>query len=261
MIALCVGLLPPRAHAHEPSGPRVVRDEFIGSGACRACHPGEHASWSRTYHRTMTQRGSGSVALTTGSHHIIGYWTEDERGELRMLPEVYARDEGRRIPRHDAFLQPPDAPDHDARWRTNCIVCHTTAGRPDEDGRASHVAELGIACEACHGPGREHANGARNPLARGGVVAARTSRTPRASRRTERARSAGRATLIPFHATRLRSFLAGTRAFGPATIWARRASSSPPRSSRTAPSRSTPTRATSSGPTAPCAWEVASTTR
>jgi predicted CXXCH cytochrome family protein len=36
--------------------PRLGRPGgFVSSDACRACHPSEHASWYRSYHRTMTQ--------------------------------------------------------------------------------------------------------------------------------------------------------------------------------------------------------------
>ena len=28
---------------------------YVGSRSCRSCHPGEHASWHGSYHRTMTQ--------------------------------------------------------------------------------------------------------------------------------------------------------------------------------------------------------------
>ena len=97
---------------------------------------------------------------------MVGWWEEGSRGDLRMLPFVFARDEGRFIPRRDAFLQPPDAPQHDVRWRSNCIACHATGGRPAIDEPRTVVAELGIACEACHGPGRDHAERMRDPLAR-----------------------------------------------------------------------------------------------
>ena len=35
--------------------PRKVDQEYVSSQTCRSCHPGEHASWHQTYHRTMTQ--------------------------------------------------------------------------------------------------------------------------------------------------------------------------------------------------------------
>ena len=33
-------------------------DDFVGSETCRPCHPDHHASWKRTFHRTMTQRAN-----------------------------------------------------------------------------------------------------------------------------------------------------------------------------------------------------------
>jgi predicted CXXCH cytochrome family protein len=170
MIASGLAFARPRGVDVKPLGPRVTHDEeYVGSGACRSCHPSEHASWSRTYHRTMTQRGVAPIAITTGSHHMQGYWTEDSNGDLHMLPLVFARDEGRLIDRRDAFLEPPDAPQHDVRWSSNCIACHATAGRPgivDNEPTRTTAAELGIACEACHGAGHLHAERERNPLVR-----------------------------------------------------------------------------------------------
>jgi predicted CXXCH cytochrome family protein len=160
----------PRARSRSAiAGPRISDDGgYVGSGACRACHPSEHASWSRTYHRTMTQRGQGAIAITTGSHHMQGYWTEDEHGVLKMLPYVYSYEEKKTIPRSEAFLEPADASQHDVRWSSNCIACHATSGRPhlDREGARPTAAELGIACEACHGPGAAHVAREHDPIAR-----------------------------------------------------------------------------------------------
>ena len=39
-----------------PSGPvQNLSGGYATSATCRACHPGEHASWHASYHRTMTQ--------------------------------------------------------------------------------------------------------------------------------------------------------------------------------------------------------------
>lgn len=45
--------------------PRVGRpnDGFIGADTCMACHPGEHASWHGSHHRTMTQIVSPETVL------------------------------------------------------------------------------------------------------------------------------------------------------------------------------------------------------
>ena len=59
---------------------------------------------------------------------------------------------------------------HVTRWNDNCVFCHNVAPNPARDpgsGRfATTVAELGVACEACHGPGAEHAARNANPLRR-----------------------------------------------------------------------------------------------
>jgi predicted CXXCH cytochrome family protein len=74
------------------------------------------------------------------------------------------------IARRDAFIEPPDAPQHAVRWNSNCIACHATAGEPrakeDGPGFDTRVADLGIACEACHGPGGAHVERYQDPVAR-----------------------------------------------------------------------------------------------
>ena len=118
------------------------------------------------------------IELVTGSHHYLAFWTTAGSGrELRQLPFVYHLDEHKWSPRSEAFLEPPDSPPYLATWNSNCIQCHAVAGEPrqhewrDEHGALhvrfeSRVAELGIACEACHGPGRAHADHFRNPVSR-----------------------------------------------------------------------------------------------
>jgi len=118
--------------------------------------------------------------LATGSHHQEVYWVAGgAENELRLVPVTYVIAERRFIPRRDAFLQPPDAAPHAVRWNSNCIQCHTTLGRPGHDEKAarfsSATTELGIACEACHGPGGAHVRKHQNPLAR---YAAHFEKTP-----------------------------------------------------------------------------------
>ena len=98
------------------------------------------------------------VKLTTGSHLMQTYWVETDN-ELRQLPWFFHREEQMWIPAKDSFLNPPDTKPLSARWNDTCIRCHTTGGIPGFDERhgfKSTVAELGIACEACHGPGSRH---------------------------------------------------------------------------------------------------------
>jgi predicted CXXCH cytochrome family protein len=117
-----------------------------------------------------TENEKERVLLTTGSHHMQGYWVAGRAGALRMLPFVYARDEQRVVLRREAFVEPPGSHQPDVRWGSNCIACHATAGepraRPDGSGYDTRVTELGIACEACHGPGAAHVERYGDPVAR-----------------------------------------------------------------------------------------------
>jgi predicted CXXCH cytochrome family protein len=111
------------------------------------------------------------VELLTGSHQHQAFWVAGARaGELRAVPAVYLIAEGRLIPRREAFLNPPHAREQAVRWNSNCIQCHAVAGQPqhdvERDSFASSAAELGIACEACHGAAEAHARAMQNPLAR-----------------------------------------------------------------------------------------------
>lgn len=146
-----------------------------------------------------------AIALVTGSHHYLAFWLAGgaER-ELLQLPFVYHLKERKWTPRSQAFLEPPNAPPHIATWNSNCIQCHAVAGEPQEtewhDERGalhvryrSRVAELGIACEACHGPGRAHADHYRNPVRRGAARTATRTPVPRGVTPSEVAR--GRAEL------------------------------------------------------------------
>jgi hypothetical protein len=115
------------------------------------------------------------VTLVTGSHHMQIYWYEmGESRKLGQLPYVYMLDDKRWVPRATVFLEPPAPkrkPDESGRWSQACISCHTTQGQPrigagDTHAFDSQVAEFGIACEACHGPGEQHVQANSSPLAR-----------------------------------------------------------------------------------------------
>jgi hypothetical protein len=197
---------------------------YVGSAACRNCHPDQHASWHASYHRTMTQpateesvlgdfndvrlsakeldvhlfkqngqfmaelnfhnpeiAGVYPVVLTTGSHNRQAYWMADPiDAKLMILPYMYLKAERRWIPRHSGYLSTMwqhRTPEKDifkgeyGRWAVICIKCHTTHGQSspvDEAGTASawpRVAEFGISCEACHGPGEAHARAKHDPSA------------------------------------------------------------------------------------------------
>ncbi len=104
------------------------------------------------------------IVMTTGSHHMQGYWVRrHESSLLDQLPLMWLIEgdgQGRWVPLADSFLAPPGNNTHGSPWNLNCIFCHSVAGIPGVDRHAGKldttVAELGITCEACHGPGRRH---------------------------------------------------------------------------------------------------------
>jgi len=118
-------------------------------------------------------RFAARVVMTTGSHHQQKYWVRrpkqgpvhadaPDNGALVQLPWVWLVDAQRWIPTRDAFLAPPIAGvEMPAVWNSSCFACHSVATQPHFDAEevtfATDSAELGIACEACHGPGAEHA--------------------------------------------------------------------------------------------------------
>lgn len=203
---------------------------YTAASRCQACHPGQHGSWRRSYHRTMTQaatpgavlgdfrdieltaherdyrfeRRGGEfwvrmvdpdwerdlidqgihpsarpapqpvwkrVVMTTGSHHHQTTWVGSSRNkQLFNVPFVWLIEAQRWAPRASVFLRPPDHGRDFERWNDNCIECHSTpSGRTLTDAPAFHdtrVAELGISCEACHGPGEEHIRANQSPKRR-----------------------------------------------------------------------------------------------
>ena len=210
--------------------PQVSREGgYVSSAECVSCHEEEHASWHRSYHRTMTQvarpenvlgtfdgsvivsegleyrviregdefwaempdpdvmmyivqggkklefdqvpRRRQRVVLTTGSHHYQTYWVVSPRYErlMQTLPLVYLLEDKRWAPREEAFMRgPKDSGRFITQWNHHCIRCHSTAGNPGLNEKTgmleTRVAEFGIACEACHGPGERHVTFQRDLL-------------------------------------------------------------------------------------------------
>ena len=101
------------------------------------------------------------LVMTTGSHHMQVYWwaTGDQR-TTAILPFVWIAETQEWIPRNASFLQPNIPVNHETgRWGQTCSMCHSTHRRIRSTTTGSwdtQVAEFGIACESCHGPGQPH---------------------------------------------------------------------------------------------------------
>jgi hypothetical protein len=149
----------------------------------------------------MTFSGTSSAAAgvdavvvrAVGSRRYQQYLA-DVGGVLWRLPMAFHVEEKRWFHMNGAFLTPDPAVDpgggfeggesagtrptfgggefdrHVTRWNDNCIFCHNVAPNPGLDPAtgvfSTSVAELGIGCEACHGPGAEHAQINGDPVRR-----------------------------------------------------------------------------------------------
>ena len=118
-----------------------------------------------------------AVSLPTESNKagfvssLQGYWIPSQAGlEIFQITFVYDLVDQRWFPVEDEFLRPPSEKRRFAVWNSSCIQCHAVAGKPrlkqPRDELWSTVAEFGIACESCHGPGEAHVAKHSNPLER-----------------------------------------------------------------------------------------------
>ncbi len=101
------------------------------------------------------------ISLVTGSHHMQVFWLPNGMGNCQIgFPFTWLIPEQRWVPRNSTFLRPPDADHKSETWNIVCSRCHTTGPEPhlnrQERTFATHVAEFGISCEACHGPAAKH---------------------------------------------------------------------------------------------------------
>ncbi|HVU22993.1 MAG TPA: multiheme c-type cytochrome [Opitutus sp.] len=144
-------------------GGSVYRLERSGDGFAVRQRPAGAAAEFGPAHR---------VVLLTGSHTLQMLWTETgHERTLSQFPFAWLIAEKRWTPVAQTFLYPPGYPTIYAPgdWNISCINCHATQGRSRfvaEGVFDSQVSEFGIACESCHGEGREHIATNRNPARR-----------------------------------------------------------------------------------------------
>jgi len=126
--------------------------------------PQEDANKSSAADRISESQTAGielQLGLVTGSHHMQVFWLPAYHGNMQIgFPFTWLIDEKRWVPRESTFIRDPHAAASPEVWNFTCIRCHATAGIPAHDPQtdvvASQAADLGIACEACHGPGQSH---------------------------------------------------------------------------------------------------------
>ncbi len=149
-----------------------VTVEILGTKYELSQHEGKH--WARLSSAADTDASSPAgdtdaatppwreVVVTTGSHQFQTYWLSTDRGRaLELFPLFYRLSDQKFVPEEAVFLRAPEVT-VDRRpglWNYMCSGCHTTRPQPRAtiDSRPQTVvAEFGISCEACHGPGDQH---------------------------------------------------------------------------------------------------------
>ncbi len=129
----------------------------------RAQHPADAAA--------KAPRTKYPVRMLTGAHHMQACWFAVGPGNLQLLsPFAWLNEEQRWVPFQQTFLRDPAISVDTQIWNSTCMNCHSTGPVPKRlPGRAGYdtrVGELGVSCEACHGPAEEHIKAQQNPVIR-----------------------------------------------------------------------------------------------
>lgn len=138
---------------------------FVGSETCKKCHERTFLEWKTSLHsrmmrdvkldplanigdfespdniRTFTKE---DIAYTLGSQWKQQYLKKEGK-DLIVLPAQYNVTTGQ----WKAYL--PDKQDK-RLWFNECSGCHATGVDPEK----KTFVEMGVGCEACHGPGGNH---------------------------------------------------------------------------------------------------------
>lgn len=138
---------------------------FVGSETCKKCHERTYLDWRTSLHSRMMRDAriedwanigdfSTPVDIRTFAKEDIDFtlgsqWRQQylkkEGDDLFVLPAYYNVTSGQWA----AYF-----PDEKAKrnWFTECAGCHATGVDPVK----KTFVEMGVACEACHGPGSNH---------------------------------------------------------------------------------------------------------
>ena len=136
--------------------------EYIGSQACLGCHPAKYSAWKPSNHATMVVE----IINSTGLPLDIAKAPANLQAELKKATHIVARSflmardpETQHYKMLNVIYDPVGkayrASNFSLDWSTQCAGCHTT----NMNTPKNTWGEAGIGCEACHGPGRDHAIG------------------------------------------------------------------------------------------------------
>lgn len=165
-------------------------NSYVGSRACKRCHPQIYRGWRSTLHPYMLKEATDETLILPWNNVVLrfgrrkfrlfrrgrefwmeithngkteayrvkyilgGTWkelfiTELPNGELRILPLSWVV-EGEKWDLNDYWPS--------TLYQEKCMGCHVTGLRLERRGKrlVTRFRELGVGCEACHGPGEKH---------------------------------------------------------------------------------------------------------
>ncbi len=165
LAAIALLAMPVAALAEDAAGKLPAKDQYITSEGCKGCHIKEHTGWLRTFHSTaiqnpkyvpsavkgdFTQPGLGftlqEVDLTIGSHWTQRYMKKID-DDYYILPKSWSIS-SQRWENYNVWSWQKQP------YSKYCIGCHVVRFDPADKSYVEHT----IGCEACHGPGKGHAD-------------------------------------------------------------------------------------------------------
>jgi predicted CXXCH cytochrome family protein len=150
-----------------PIGETEVRGDFA-SGARLDANGRRYQMSTRDGRRYIAVSHGGrpfeefEAQYTLGALRVQGYLSTLPDGRIYVLPAFWHLGEKRWIDWKE--ITPVPDSDHDLRqiWNVNCFNCHATNLEQRFDVAARRFdtrwSEMGVTCEACHGPGKAHAD-------------------------------------------------------------------------------------------------------
>jgi len=128
------------------------------------------------YHVAVTEEGVTTdyrVHSVAGIEPLQQYLLETEPGRLQSFDVVWDTEQGHWFHLYPDQDLPPGNGLHWTgpykNWNARCAECHATGFEKNYDsatrGYRSTQSEIGVGCEACHGPGAAHLEWAQSPEA------------------------------------------------------------------------------------------------
>ncbi len=137
-----------------------ILDSYVGSVACSQCHREKYKQWRLTPHARMARDPIRDPEAIVGDFENNPPFDREEVEVVlgsRWTQRYIVRKNDRQIVKAPIWSITANKWDlgywNDRPWDQFCQGCHTT-GLEIKEG--PQYSELGIGCEACHGPGKAH---------------------------------------------------------------------------------------------------------